>query len=100
MRRTLKKKNLKAPLSCGEGLGVSFFLCTNLILNPSPHEKDFEKEKFKSSTGSRKNLFKNQCKSVKAASLVFPFHDEFYFYNIYLPFLRSNTWIINPILQD
>jgi hypothetical protein len=23
-------------------------LCTNLILNPSPHEKDFEKEKFKS----------------------------------------------------
>jgi hypothetical protein len=25
MRRTLKKKNLKAPLSCGEGLGVRFF---------------------------------------------------------------------------
>jgi hypothetical protein len=25
MRRTFKKKNLKSPLSCGEGLGVRFF---------------------------------------------------------------------------
>jgi hypothetical protein len=49
MRRTLKKKNLKAPLSCGEGVGGEVFLYTNLILNPSPHEKDFEKEEFKSS---------------------------------------------------
>jgi len=31
------------------GVGGEVFLCTNLILNPSPHEKDFKKEKFKSS---------------------------------------------------
>ena len=43
-------------------------------------------------------LFKNQCKSVKSVSFVFQFHDEFYFFNIYLPFLRSNTWITNPLL--
>jgi hypothetical protein len=30
------------------GVGGEVFLRTNLILNPSPHEKDFEKEKFKS----------------------------------------------------
>jgi hypothetical protein len=34
MRRTLKKKNLKAPLSCGEGLGVRFFAY-------KPHPKSF-----------------------------------------------------------
>jgi hypothetical protein len=48
MRRTLKKKFKISPL-LWRGVGGEVFLCTNLILNPSPHEKDFEKEKIKSS---------------------------------------------------
>jgi hypothetical protein len=31
------------------GVEGEVFFCTNLILNPSPQEKDFEKEEFKSS---------------------------------------------------